>query len=641
MQIENIILYGIEGEIRPLSFRLGAMNIITGKSRTGKTALLDIIDYCLGRGTCNVPAGRIRNSVSWFALKLRFSSCEVFVARRNPAPRATTSSDVYFRIGSNIPIPPVDTLTPTITVDGLIQELDRLLGIAPNENVPTHGQSRRPLRATVEHAKFLVFQGQSEIASREFLFHRQGEPFIPQAIKDTLPFFLGTVSDDSLLLRAEQRDARRDLLQLERQQAEIDRLVRAGSLRAQALLSEAAEVGLVEGTSEGDALETLRALTRIVTRPPEDSVEVGRESVRLREEQTELRRHYQLLREELDAARLFNSAQGSFRDEARDQAARLETVDLLSDTDASNVECPLCRSHLETPVPAVAEMAASLKTLRDELQNVGDQRPRVDEHIGAIQERMTDVRERLTASRAQLQAIEVQSELFQRARDLHGRQLHVLGRISLYLENIPLVQVDSSLGLRIQRLRDRLKGLDERLQVDLIREAVDSALNQLGRWMTEGAEALQLEYSPNPHRLDLSQLTVIADSYPRPTRMSQMGSAENWLGCHLITHMALHRWFVAHERPVPRFLFIDQPTSAYYPPDRVGSETDEDRLAVTRLYRWLAEVVTNQLPGFQLIVVDHADLDDPIFSGAVVEKWRGDAALIPADWPTLSTEPSD
>jgi hypothetical protein len=272
---------------------------------------------------------------------------------------------------------------------------------------------------------------------------------------------------------------------------------------------------------------------------------------------------------------------------------------------------------------------------------VGEQRPRVDELIGAIQERMAEVRQRLTTSHAQLRAIEAQSELFQRTRDLHGRQLHVLGRISLYLENIPQMQSDSSLGSRIQRLRDRLKVLDERLQIDTVREAVDSALNQIGRWMTEGADALQLEYSPHPHRFDMGLLTVIADSYPRPTRMNQMGSAENWLGCHLITHLALHRWFVAHERPVPRFLFIDQPTSAYYPPDRVGTESDEDRIAVTRMYRWLAETVANHLAGFQLIVVDHADLDEPIFSGAVVEKWRGEAALIPADWPDRSTEESD
>src|SRR4029079_16745279 len=108
---------------------------------------------------------------------------------------------------------------------------------------------------------------------------------------------------------------------------------------------------------------------------------------------------------------------------------------------------------------------------------------------------------------------------------------------------------------------------EEKLQSDSIREAVDSALSRIGLWMTAGAQALALEYQPNPHRLAIGLLTVVADTDVRPVRMSQMGSAANWLGCHLIAHISLQKWFATRKRPVPRFLFLDQPTSAYYPPD--------------------------------------------------------------------------
>jgi hypothetical protein len=37
--------------------------------------------------------------------------------------------------------------------------------------------------------------------------------------------------------------------------------------------------------------------------------------------------------------------------------------------------------------------------------------------------------------------------------------------------------------------------------------------------------------------------------------------------------------------------------------------------------------------GFQLIVLDHAHMDEPWFESAIVEEWRQDSALIPAEWP--------
>ncbi len=46
MQIKNIILYKDAEHIRTVPFSLGKVNIITGESKSGKTALIDIIDYC-------------------------------------------------------------------------------------------------------------------------------------------------------------------------------------------------------------------------------------------------------------------------------------------------------------------------------------------------------------------------------------------------------------------------------------------------------------------------------------------------------------------------------------------------------------------------------------------------------------------
>lgn len=118
--------------------------------------------------------------------------------------------------------------------------------------------------------------------------------------------------------------------------------------------------------------------------------------------------------------------------------------------------------------------------------------------------------------------------------------------------------------------------------------------------------------------------------------MSRMGSGENWVGYHLIGHLALHRWFVVYERPVPRFLFLDQPSQVYFPPEKyaggIGALDDDDRVALRRMFELIFEVVAQLAPGLQVIVTEHADLDEEWFRAAVIERWRDGKKLVPEEW---------
>ncbi len=60
MQIKNVVIYKNKNtEPRIVPFNIGQVNIITGESKTGKTALIDIIDYCLGSKNCNIKGSVI------------------------------------------------------------------------------------------------------------------------------------------------------------------------------------------------------------------------------------------------------------------------------------------------------------------------------------------------------------------------------------------------------------------------------------------------------------------------------------------------------------------------------------------------------------------------------------------------------
>ena len=125
--------------------------------------------------------------------------------------------------------------------------------------------------------------------------------------------------------------------------------------------------------------------------------------------------------------------------------------------------------------------------------------------------------------------------------------------------------------------------------------------------------------------------------------MDRMGSGENWVGYHLIGHLALHEWFTQRDRPVPRFLFLDQPSQVCFPPEKdvdgsMALIEEDDRLAVSRMFRFVFDVVAGVSPGFQIIMTEHADINEDWYQDSVVERWRGGLALVPTDWPRMEKQ---
>ena len=84
--------------------------------------------------------------------------------------------------------------------------------------------------------------------------------------------------------------------------------------------------------------------------------------------------------------------------------------------------------------------------------------------------------------------------------------------------------------------------------------------------------------------------------------------------------------------PVPNFIFFDQPTQAYFPPG-VSDETvrNTDRESVIRMFRLISEKVKDA--GFQVIVMEHADIQEDWYQLMITEKWwDGVKKLVPLDW---------
>jgi hypothetical protein len=192
------------------------------------------------------------------------------------------------------------------------------------------------------------------------------------------------------------------------------------------------------------------------------------------------------------------------------------------------------------------------------------------------------------------------------------------------------------LQLRVNALTAEVDALEAELDADEQREQLTSRLIAISRDMTRYANDLELEHAGESVRLDVARLTVVSDTPSGPTPLYQIGSAANWIGYHLATHLALHRFFVTQQRPVPRILMLDQPSQAYYPSEASQHsgvpESDTDRQAVSAMFALIRDVVAELAPYMQVIVSDHANLADDWFAADVRHNWRDGQKLIPQEW---------
>ncbi|MCS8145814.1 DUF3732 domain-containing protein [Pseudomonas aeruginosa] len=644
IQIRAIVIYSYDGRQRVVPFKPGRVNIISGDSRTGKSAILGIIEYCFGASEIDVPEGKVRRNVAWFGLLLQTARGQAFVARQLPKGDRKSNESVYVQTDVEVKIPPASALRQTTNRDGLRSLLGSWVGLSDYLHEPPPGQTRLPLAATIGHALTFCLQSQNEIAQRRHLFHGSSDRFIAQAIKDTLPYFLGAVSDNYVVQQQELKRVRTEIWQIERRLAEAAAIRGEGVGRADTLLAEAKAVGLTTLDDSAPWQEKMRTL-RAIQSSPINSVasEAGEDAEfrRLLVVRSELVQEQRTLQSTLERARSFEGSSKGYSAEAHEHVSRLNAVTVF-EHEAPRHSCPLCLQGLPeaAQAPSIGDLRAAQAYIGERSSAMDSATPRIATAIQDVETRLADVRRRIEDNRLMLTAVKRANQRLQLATDIESRCAMVLGRISLYMENIPQMPDVSEQQARLKELRTQEIQLYEAVSTDTIQAKMESCLSNVNRHLSDYAKQIDLEYSDSPLRLDPRALTIVADTLERPVPMREIGSGENHVGYHIVAHLALHAWFANRERPVPSFLLLDQLSQAHFSPDTAPDvsvtqeKIDADRKAVKRLFGLIFDVVASLKGKFQVIITDHPDFsDDARFQNAVRERWRNGIKLVPEDWP--------
>ena len=648
MKIQSIHVYSHDGRRRDVSFNVNGLNVITGRSSTGKSALSDIVEYCMGRSTFNVAEGIIRDKVAWFAVIYQFPGEQVLIAKPTPSAKAISCSTAFIRRGAGLEPPAYVDLRANADDDTVIRLLTDLLGIPPNVTSVAAEHSRASYSATIQHTYYYLFQKQDIVANKNLLFYRQGEDYQPQTIRDTLPILLGVSSSQryelETKLKVAQRDLRVALKQLESARETRDSI----EVRGIGLLSEARTVGLIRQTVVNDEASVVALLREAMKWTPEsltsdDSVRIPR----LESERSELRKSRRELQGRIDAARRFTTTSLGFETEASEQHARLMSIGALPKSTVDDEwQWPFSPSQLGMEMPIARVLLAEVESLDVEMAAVAGERPQLAAYLTELEGAAARLAETITSKEIELQTAISANEVAAQIDSRNSLAARVIGRISYYLEELKPDEELVTMEQDIARLRRKVETLTDQAGEDDYGERLASILNNISTLTSKNVEKFEAEFNEFPFKFDLKSLTVIVDRPDRPVPMQRTGGGENHLAYHLSALLALHQFAAKNRRPLPQFLMIDQPTQVYFPSADAykaadGSvqrtESDADLVAVTRLFKLLLDFTQKQVPGFQIIVTEHANLRDDWFQAALVEApWSKPPALVPDDWPIAS-----
>lgn len=641
LQLKAIVLYNLEGEVRWLPFRLGKLNIITGLSKRGKSGIIDIVDYCMGRSTYSVFEGVNRGVVSWYAVILSDGKNDFYIAKPEPEIGAKSQSAAFFKVGQFDDAIPFDELATLVNDTYVRAELSKIIGFQTNLAIFSNSSSKTDFEVSIKHSKFFIFQEQSEIANKRVLFHRQADEGVAAGIRDSFPVILGATRPDHLILLEQLRTQRRRLKLIEKDLFERSSIADGPSQRASDIAAQLVDIGVLNART--DLSQPKVALKSALEWRP-SGLSIPNEDL-LEESRMEIRQLRETLNKgigERDKLKSYLNQFTGFTDELEIQRRRLEPLGLLNDL--TPLHCPLCGSLSDEANMEVHTAREILVELKDELSGVELERPKLERYLESVNQKINDLRFDIRSKEKILASMLDERHESLQMRDRELAAARVVGKAALYLE--AAFEGDGDRGeieVRKQKIEAEIARLEQKVDIEAIRSRTSAILSNINASISRYAKIFQHEYCDFPFKLDIKELTVKVQTLDQEIPMLRQGSGENYLACHLATLLALHDYFIKAERPVPRFLILDQPSQVHFPRqdefydvtlERTQKITrDPEIFAVKRDLKGLYDICEEHEGKLQIIVLEHASFPDAFFREALVEPpWTGKGGLVPEAW---------
>ena len=604
--IEKIVLWLKNGKQRALKFEPDKVNVITGESNTGKSAILEIVDYCLFASSPQISDSIINENVEWYGLKFSINDKTYTIARK--CFTKVVSNEYYFSSIGNIPKEfPVSNntesaLKPIIETEFSINSTTKF----------TYGSNQLKLGSKISLRYFLMFNTISQdiiTESRDIYFDKQDNSRYKEALPRIFDIATGIESVENILFKERKEQLEKKLILLENKSSKIDSHRSIFREEQDEILRTAREFDLINSSANDQAINELK---QVVSNKKFNS---GYDS----SERDELERGRNLVKRKINNLKKLKSEYNIYKKNLKTIQDSLAPIDYLK----NKVE--VRTDYFEYIMVTLEKELKEIKNINKKVTPIDKQ---VDDEILALNIQLDYINLKLETLPKKISITESDEQklifigrvaekfdLYSNPNDSPNKYQEQIDTLEEEIAQIPIVDTEKS----------RL------LTIGLIEEVVLNYMQNYGEVLGNYA---------NYHPLFDYKEKSLKLRKPRSTKIeNKIGSSSNHMFLHLFFSLAIHEVIFINKAPyVPPFLIIDQPSRPYYGRDnsarKIVDNISSDDSKIRQAFVLLNEYIMNRLENsghFQMIVFEHIEPDsfEDLDYIHLVEEFKDGNALIP------------
>lgn len=653
LQIRRLILWPKNGDTyRELVFQPGKVNVISGSSKAGKSAVIPIIDYCLGSELCAIPVGTIRKTCKWFGILVDTDEGQKLLARIEPGNQRSTD-DMFIIEGQAIEIPEMieHKNTNRNNVKEILNRLSGLPNIGFGDDPSEFGFKNRP---SFRDLMAFTFQPQNIVANPDVLFYKADSYGNREKLKSIFPFILGAIESKTLQIVWELKELRKQLKTLQSELTAIEAVSKQWQAEANVWFYRSREYGLIADDAQPHTewSRLLEQLRGIAYKSSRDALVTPAAIESSTEVLAALRKRETLMGENILIAKLKLDDLKEIKAEATNYSSSLEKIGerlSLSKWLKELAEHNLNANPLAFPTLSPSTQLSELCNALENIERVASSTPKVsasvEGEIVRIRNLIRQDSETLAAIRTEIKGIEARDELNAKHALRMTEIDQFLGSMQQSIKTYTEARSDSQLTERVQALETRIKALEPQVSDAAVKVRTTNILEEISQICALITPHLDAEWADAKITLSIPDLAIKVKHDGREDFLWEIGSGANWLAYHIATLLALQLYFLKKsDHSVPHLLIFDQPSQVYFPVKsavRKGRDEDaeeiepvlddEDRDAVRKVFSVLARGVRRAKGRLQIIVLDHAGSE--VWGGiegvSLAEEWREGEKLVP------------
>ena len=608
--IEKIILWLKNGKKRELEFEPNKVNVITGDSNTGKTAILDIIDYCYFSSKSTISESIINENVSWYGLKININDKKYTIGRK-ALFEGNVSSEYYFSSTGEIPITNPESNNTETNIRSLIEtefSIDKTVSFPIG-----YGSNNIKVGSKISFRYFLMFNTISQdliTNSQQIFFDKQNDSRYRDALPRIFDIATGIEKIENILKKEKKVELEKKLAKLKRKEFEISKKSEYFQREQKALIKKAKEFSLINpDTLEKEAVSELNEVVNGVI------IETGAgiERAKLEKERNIIKRKIKNLKD-------FTNEYSIFKKNLTDVEDSLKPITFIQGETDKIIKTDNFKS-----------LISQLSTELNEIKEARKTKTPIDKQV---LDEISQLTAQLSSLEDKLESLPKENRIFENDKKKYMFIGEVKAKINLYSksDSSPSVSVEAE----IKKLEEELESItisdtnekrDLTIKVieEIIREYMITVDKAMGNY-----EGFLPEFDYKNKSLKLRK--------PKSTIYENVGSSSNHMFLHLFFSLAMQEVIFKNESPyVAPFLVIDQPSRPYYGDDGKTrlDKNHSDNNKITQAFILLDKFIEERKENgseFQMIVFEHISknlFEDMKNVHLVDSEFRNGNALIP------------